>query len=234
MLPPAAGGVNGSPAVLRLFLFDLDGTLVDTAPDLAAVVNAMRTARGLPPRPLEALRPAVSRGARALLRRAFDPPPDGAELEALRAELLERYAAAPARAARLFPGLDGVLARLEAAGLPWGVVTNKPQDLAAAVLDALDLARRCAVLIGGDRLKRPKPDPEGLQSACRQCAVPPAQAVYLGDDRRDVEAARAAGLAALVAAWGYREAEDDPCRWGADAIIADAEALHAWLDPRLP
>ncbi|RPE82046.1 phosphoglycolate phosphatase [Vulcaniibacterium tengchongense] len=202
----------------RAVLFDLDGTLLDSAPDMLAAANAMRAARGEAPMALAALRPHVSKGARAMVAAAF-PQADAAERESWIPEFLAHYQRELGRHGAPFPGIDAMLERLEAAGSAWGIVTNKPEYLARALLPLLGWEARCAVLIGGDTLGVRKPDPLPLRVAAERLGVAPAQCVYVGDDERDIVAARAAGMPSLVALWGYRLAEDDPIAWQADAMI---------------
>lgn len=208
-----------SGRIARAVLFDLDGTLVDTAPDLWAAANAMRARAGLPPMTLEALRPAVSRGSRAMLAVAL-PHFDAAAREAWVAPFLASYGEAVAVHSRLFDGMHEVLAAIESDGACWGVVTNKPEGLARALVRGLGLEARCGVLVGGDTLPVRKPDPQPLWLACDTLGVPAGAALYVGDDARDVEAARAAGMRCVAAAWGYRDTGECIEDWGADAVLA--------------
>jgi len=204
-------------------LFDLDGTLVDSAHDLLASANALRAVRGLAAMELAAFRPSVSRGARAMLSAAI-PGFTHAD-EAVVAEFLEHYGRAPAQQSRLFPGMDAVLEHIEEAGLAWGIVTNKAEALARAVIEALGLHTRCAVLIGGDTLAERKPHPLPLTEACRRLDVDPAASLYLGDDPRDIEAARAAGVRGIAVQWGYFDAAHPPAAWGAARVLAEPREL---------
>jgi N-acetyl-D-muramate 6-phosphate phosphatase len=217
-------------AVVRAVLFDLDGTLVDTAPDMWAAANALCAELGHPPVTLEQFRPKVSKGGRAMVQLAFRDPAD-ADLDRLLQRFLERYGQQIAVHSQLFDGMPGVLAAIEAAGIAWGVVTNKPEQLAHGVMEGLGLADRCAVLIGGDTLAVKKPDPLPLREACRRIGIAPAEALYVGDDLRDIVAARAAPMRSIAAAWGYIAADDDPASWGADAVLARPDQLlaHGWL-----
>ncbi len=211
-----------------LLLFDLDGTLVDSAPDLHRAANVLLASRGRPPVDYRAFRPRVSQGGLAMLRQAFAEADDPA-LTALLPEFLAIYADGIAVASRPFDGIAALLAAVEAAGARWGVVTNKPEALARALLEALGLLGRCAVLIGGDTLAFRKPHPEPLLAACRQVGVTPRRSVYVGDDPRDIEAARAAVMRSIAAAWGYVEASPAVGSWGADAVAATVDELHALL-----
>lgn len=209
-------------------LFDLDGTLLDSAPDMLATVNRMRATRGLAALPLEAIRPHVSRGARAMSAAAFGEgglPVD----DAVVAEFLAVYAEELGRHSVLFEGVDAMLAALEADGVRWGVVTNKPEYLAARIIPQLGWASRCAVLVGGDTLTERKPHPLPLLHAAAAIGLAPAQCVYVGDDARDIQAAQAAGMPSVAALWGYRLAGDDPASWQADTMVAAASEL---CDPR--
>lgn len=211
---------------VRLVLFDLDGTLVDTAPDLAAVANRQRAQRGLDPLPLADLRPFASQGARGLIGRALGIGPDAEAFEPLRRDFLALYEQALCVESRLFPGMDETLAALEARGVRWGVVTNKIARYTLPLVEQLGLARRVACVVSGDTTAHAKPHPAPLLHALAECAVAPRGAVYVGDDRRDVESGRAAGLATVVAAYGYLGDGGSPDDWGADhRIDAPADLL---------
>lgn len=208
-----------------LWLFDLDGTLVDSAGDLHAAAVALCAEEGIAPPSPAAFRERVSQGGTAMLSLTFADA-DAARIAALLPRFLALYDAAIGRHGRLFAGFDAVLDALDARRLPWGVVTNKPERLARRVLDELHLSSRCAVLIGGDTLAQRKPDPLPLREACARLGFAPDAALYLGDDPRDVQAARAAGMPVLVAGWGYIGAEVDPADWAADGVLqAPAELL---------
>lgn len=213
-------------------LFDLDGTLLDSAPDMLAAVNAMREARGRGPMPLDALRPHVSKGSRAMVGAAF-PDVDAATREGWIPEFLDIYRRVLGRHGAPFDGVPALLDAIEAAGSRWGIVTNKPEALAQALMPLLGWSQRCAVLIGGDTLAARKPDPLPLLVAARRLGVEPQACAYVGDDERDIVAARAAGMPSVVALWGYRLDEDDPTAWQGD-VLADAPAdlLHADAWPR--
>lgn len=199
-------------------LFDLDGTLLDSVPDMLATVNAMRTARGRGPMTLAGLRPHVSRGARAMAAAAF-PDVDAAEREAWIPEFLSRYEQELGRHGAPFDGIEAVLGKLESAGTVWGIVTNKPEYLAQRLIPVLGWQERCAVLIGGDTLATRKPDPLPLTVAAARIGVAPESCVYVGDDERDIIAARAAGMPSVVALWGYRLDGDNPAGWGGDVLV---------------
>ena len=211
----------------RCVLFDLDGTLLDSAPDMLATVNRMRAARGRAPMALEGLRPHVSRGARAMSSAAFPDIPSE-RVPDLVPEFLEVYREELGRHSRPFDGVEAMLATLEAAGTRWGIVTNKPEYLAREVLPQLGWETRCAVLVGGDSLAERKPHPLPLLHAAAAIAIEPADCVYVGDDRRDIDAARAAAMPSVVALWGYRLDADDPAAWRGDVMI---DAPARLLDP---
>lgn len=202
-------------------LFDLDGTLVDSAPDLAAAANRVLADHGRPPVDYARLRAVVSKGGRAMLAVSF-PDLDPDQREALLPVFLRYYSERLADDSRLFDGVEALLAGLDARGLRWGIVTNKPEGLARGVVDGFGWRSRCAVLVGGDTLPTRKPDPGPLLHACRQLGIGPDEAIYIGDDLRDVQAARAAGMPCVAALWGYREDGDDPLRWQADHVAAHA------------
>lgn len=206
-------------AGIRAVLFDLDGTLVDTAPDLGHALNLQRARHGLAPLPDELIRPQSSHGARGLLGLGFGVAPDDPRFPGLREEFLELYAANLCRHSRPFDGILDLLAALEARGLKWGVATNKPARFTEPLMSLLDLAERAACIVSGDTCPQPKPHPAPMLAAADLCGAAPAQCLYLGDAERDIEAARAAGMPALVAAWGYLDAADAPHTWGAHAQI---------------
>lgn len=214
-------------ALLPLALFDLDGTLVDSAADLAAAVNDVRAQLDMDAVPVSQVRGAISAGGRAIM--AFGIPElSDAERDLRLDAFLGFYRDRIGRHGGLFPGIAQVLGQLEAAGSRWGVVTNKREDLARIVLDRLDLSARCAVLIGGDTLARCKPDPLPVVTACERLGVPPPQAAFVGDDARDIAAGRSAGTRSIAVRWGFNLPEDDPAGWGADIVVAvPADLLHA-------
>ena len=217
---------------LQAVLFDLDGTLADTAPDMARTVNLMREKRGLAPVPAAQVRPHVSKGARGMICSAFEIAPEDPTFQALREEFLELYADNLSVGTCLFPGMDRLLEALEQRGIAWGVVTNKFERFAHPVMEGLGLAERAGVVVGGDTCPRPKPYPDPLLHALRKLGVPPANALYVGDDPRDVQAARAAGMPVLVAGYGYLGDAPAPEEWGADGIVASAHELLAWVSER--
>ncbi len=201
-------------------LLDLDGTLVDTAPDMGGALNKLLREERLDPLPLESIRPYVSQGGLVLTRLGFGERVPESAIEPLRQRFLDHYRAIVADDSALFDGFDAVLDALEARGVAWGVVTNKPEWLTQPLLEALGLATRAAVVIGGDTLARRKPDPLPLVSAAERIGVACADCVYVGDDERDIVAGRAAGMKTLAAAWGYIEPGVDLADWRADGIVA--------------
>jgi phosphoglycolate phosphatase len=209
-------------------LFDLDGTLLDTAPDLAAALNALRESEGLAALAFEEIRPHVSHGGAALVRLGF-PQARDARFEGLRARLLDFYRRDMPRATQLFPGLDEVLGELERSGKPWGVVTNKPHWLTHPLLAALGLTARAGCIVSGDTLTERKPHPLPLLHAAMLVGRDPSRCLYVGDAERDVVAARAAGMRSLVAGYGYLGASDRPLDWQADGMIDQPQEILAWL-----
>jgi N-acetyl-D-muramate 6-phosphate phosphatase len=205
-------------------LFDLDGTLVDSAPDFIAVINRMRADRGREAMSLADLRPVVSKGSRAMLAAGF-PDVAASEREAWVQEFLDRYEAELGLHGKPFDGVERMLAALEAHATPWGIVTNKPEYLARKLMPLLGWESRCAVLIGGDTLAVRKPDPLPLLHAAESIGIVASDCVYVGDDERDILAARAAGMPSVVALWGYRLHEDDPFAWQGDVLVHEPREL---------
>jgi phosphoglycolate phosphatase len=205
---------------IRAVLFDLDGTLADTAPDLAAALNRLLAEHGRAPVPLARARPVTSSGARGMLRVGFGIAPEHPDYDVLKARFLDLYAERLCGETRLFDGIAELLAALEERSVAWGVVTNKPERFTLPLLDALALRARAACVIGGDTAARAKPHPDPLLHAVRTLGVAPGRCLYVGDDLRDVQAARAAGMPVVAAAYGYLgEDEGNPHAWGADAVV---------------
>ena len=211
-------------------LFDLDGTLIDSAPDLAGAANTLRAEHGLPALPFHTLRPMVGAGARGMLGVAFGIAPGDERFDALREAFLDRYAERLLDETRVFERMAPVLERLEASGRPWGIVTNKAMRFAAPVIEGLGLHTRAAVLIAGDSTPHAKPHPAPLLEAAHRLGLEAAECVYVGDDLRDVLAGRAAGMSTLAAAWGYLGASESIEDWGADRVLEDPAELLNWLD----
>ncbi|MFZ2507865.1 MAG: phosphoglycolate phosphatase [Steroidobacteraceae bacterium] len=216
---------------LRGVLFDLDGTLLDTAPDMAGALNQLLAEEGMAAMPFEHIRPHVSHGALRLVRLAFGDP-DAARLEDLHRRFLDFYHASIATHTRMFHGFELVLYTLEAAGLRWGIVTNKPAWLTMPLLEVLGLAARSGCVVSGDTLPERKPHPMQLLHAAGLLGLEPVQCVYLGDAERDVQAARNAGMIPLVAGFGYLGAGENPSSWLPDAIIGQPTDLLEWLGLR--
>jgi len=212
----------------RAMLFDFDGTLADTAGDLGAAVNRLRGARGLPDLPLDHYRPYASGGARALLKAGFDVAPEDATFPALRAAFLDEYERGLCVETRLFDGVPEMLAKLEADNIAWGIVTNKSERFTGRIVEGLKLAPACVVC--GDSTPHMKPHPAPLLHAAAALKMLPADCLYVGDDLRDIQAARAAAMPVVAAAWGYHGTETDgPRAWNADAVIARPGDLIAQL-----
>ncbi len=209
---------------IEAVFFDLDGTLVDSAADLIAAMNRLRQELGESSLDLAAVGDVVSKGGRAMLRRGF-PGADETQVDALLPRFLQLYSENIAVHTRTFPGIDAVLAKFESHGVRWGIVTNKPGWLARAVVAELKL--HSAALVSGDCLPQRKPDPAPLLHACTLAGVTPARSVYVGDDARDIEAGRDAGMMTVAAGWGYLNGED-PQDWRADSVVArPADLLDA-------
>ena len=211
-------------------LFDLDGTLIDSAPDLAGAANEQRAAHGQGPLPLARLRPMVGSGARGMLAVAFDIKPGAPDYAALREEFLAIYQRRLLQETVVFEAMQPVLDHLDDHSRRWGIVTNKALSMAVPITLGLGLQARAGVLIGGDSTPHTKPHPEPLWAAARQLGLAPERCVYVGDDARDIQAGRAAGMATLAAAWGYLGLAEPVERWGADAVLASPDELLQWLD----
>lgn len=212
---------------IRCVLFDLDGTLADTAPDLAYALNGVLVEQGRAPLSLDTIRPAASHGGIALIRCGFgEGHPDE---ESLRQRLLAIYSDNIARETRLFSGMDAVLTDLETRGLHWGVVTNKPSRFTEPLLDALQLSQRAACVVSGDTCENSKPHPQPILHACELAGVSAQECLYVGDAARDIEAGRRAGTRTLAALFGYIGEDDQPQNWGADALIERPQDILHWL-----
>ena len=218
------------PEPIKAVLLDLDGTLLDTAPDFHRLINQLRDEQGLSPLPYLSVREQVSNGAAAMIQHAFPHLNNSPESESLRLQLLERYLAEPVRDSALFDGMDELLQWLEQHGTSWGIVTNKPERFCTPILDALNLTQRCASLICPDHVSRRKPDPEGLLIACSSMNIRPEQCLYVGDHRRDIEAGHNAAMMTAAARYGYIEASDPADSWGAELVVNNVAQLREWLD----
>ncbi len=227
------------PRELKAVLFDLDGTLVDTADEFVVVVQALRAEHGLDEMSPQRIRASVSNGARALVALGLGIDESAPEFESKRLRLLELYAGVLGSAAQPYPGIAELLEQFEQRGIRWGVATNKPRAYAEPLLQALGMLpggeRRdstlppCASLVCPDDVRDRKPHPESLYRNCREIDCSPHHAIYVGDHRRDIEAGRRAGMYTVAAAYGYIEAGDDPAAWGADALVDESTGLHALL-----
>lgn len=209
--------------------FDLDGTLADTAPDLAAAANRLVVEHGRPPVDYALLRPVASHGARGLIGAAFGKTPDDPDFPALRDAFLNYYEADIAVQTRLFDGMEEVLAALESAGIRWGIVTNKIARFTTPLVNAIGLAPRAAAVVSGDTTPYPKPHPAPLLHAAQVSGVAPSRCAYVGDDLRDIQAGKAAGMATITAAYGYCGEGEPPERWGADHLVRHPSELIALL-----
>jgi phosphoglycolate phosphatase len=218
--------MNLVPAPRAVF-FDLDGTLVDSAPDLVAAVQSLCAELGAPAPDVDAVRRVVSAGGRAMLRKGLSGA-DDAMIDQWLPRFLDIYSVAMTVHTRLYDGIADVLALLEARGIAWGIVTNKPGWLARPMLAQMDFHRGCATLVTGDCLPVRKPDPAPVRFACEQAGVDPAHAVMIGDDLRDVVSGRDAGARTIAAGWDYLDG-GDPHTWGADLVVDDPRALIAAL-----
>jgi phosphoglycolate phosphatase len=234
MPEPAGAGNERSTGPIDTVLFDLDGTFADTAADMGAALNRLLARHGREPLPPALIRPHVSSGSRGLLALGFGLAPGDGGYDVLRADYLDLYAGDICCDTRPFPGIPELILALEERGLGWGIVTNKPGWLTEPMLAAMGLPGTPACIVSGDTAPRPKPHPDPLLHACRLIAREPASCCYVGDDRRDIVAGRAAGMATLAALYGYLGAGSDPREWGADALIEHPLALLDWLDSNSP
>lgn len=200
----------------EVILFDLDGTLADTAPDLAAALNKLRAERGLEPAPYESLRPYASAGARGLIGAGLGLGPEAEEYDALRLAFLDNYAASIAVHSRLFDGVPALLDCLQATGIGWGVVTNKAMRFTDALVPLIGLGH-AGCIVSGDTTPHAKPHPAPLLEAAQRLCTAPEACWYVGDDMRDIQAGRAAGMLTIAAAWGYC-GSDGPMQWNAHAV----------------
>jgi 2-phosphoglycolate phosphatase len=213
---------------IKAVLFDLDGTLIDSAGDLGLAADAMRTQRGLPALPLDLYRPMAGAGARGMLKIAFGIEPDHADFPHLREEFFGNYSAAMLNTTYAFQGVPELLQTLEHFNLPWGIVTNKSKRFTEPLVEQMPLLKGAAVVISGDSTPYAKPHPEPLFEAARRLQLAPESCVYIGDDLRDVQAALAANMPALAALWGYM-GEHDVSTWGAHALMDNPMHVIDWL-----
>ena len=220
-------------ARVRGVLFDLDGTLIDSAPDLAGAANRLRADHGMAPLPLADLRPMVGSGARGMVGVAFGVAPGEPRFEELRDAFLAHYAAGLLQTTHAFDGVEEMLSALEAAGIPWGIVTNKATRFTTPIVAGLGLARRAAVVVCGDTTPHAKPHPAPLLYAARTLELAPEDVAYVGDDLRDAQAAKAAGMPMAVATWGYLGLGEPAHNWGADVLVDAPGLLLSWLRERI-
>jgi 2-phosphoglycolate phosphatase len=220
---------DASLGLCHAVLFDLDGTLADTAPDLAAAVNRMRHARGLAMLPLDQLRPLASAGARGLLGGAFGIGPEHEGFAAMREEFLANYEADLCIETTLFPGIDVLLDELDARGVRWGIVTNKATRLTEPLVELLGLDLRAGCVVSGDTTPHPKPHPAPLLHAAKALDVQPERIAYVGDDLRDVQAGFAAGMITIAAAYGYCGTDLPPHQWHAQHVVHSTSELQRLL-----
>lgn len=220
--------------IIDYVLFDLDGTLADTGPDLAGTLNLLLSEEGREPLPYEMIRPLVSHGGLTMINNCLGIPVDSTEMRRLHGRFLEIYQSRLAEETDLFPGMDEVLASIEAMALPWGIVTNKPGFLTTPLISALRLDHRTACVVSGDTLEYSKPHPAPLLHACQVAGRAPSRSLYIGDARRDIEAGLNAGMYTLVALYGYLGAEDRPETWGAAGMIQNPAGVLTWLEESRP
>lgn len=214
---------------MQAVLFDFDGTLVDTAPDLGYALNLQRERHGLEALPDAVIRPYASHGSRGLLEVGFGLLPNDAHFEAMRTEYLALYTQVMTRQPQLFDGMAETLQGIEQRGLRWGIVTNKPRRFTMPMVTHMGLDLQAAAVISGDDAPQPKPSPQTLLLACERMAIDPKTVWYIGDAERDIQAGRAAGMKTLVALFGYLSSNDQPQTWGADGCIAHPQDLLAYL-----
>lgn len=210
-------------------LFDLDGTFADTAPDLGAALNHLLNLHGRPPMPLETIRPQASHGSLGLLKLGFNIKPDAPNFADLRDTFLDYYADHICVYTTLFPGMTELIEILEKRGLPWGIVTNKPHRYTLPLMQALGYAQRAACLISGDTCARAKPFPDSLLKASEMLKIAPQLCLYLGDDKRDAEAAQAAGMRCIIARYGYIGSLEELPSWPAQGEIDFPSQLLQYL-----
>ena len=209
----------GMFADIQAVLFDLDGTLIDSAPDLGTAADKMRVARGLPALPMARYRPMAGAGARGMIEVALGVTPEDANFDVLREEFFANYEQCMTEQTYAFPGVHQLISSLLARGLPWGVVTNKSKRFTDPLTRSMQLFESAKVVISGDTTPHAKPHPEPLFEAARRLSLDPALCLYVGDDERDIVAGRAAGMGTVAATYGYLGQKADPLQWGAHAII---------------
>jgi N-acetyl-D-muramate 6-phosphate phosphatase len=214
---------------IKLVLFDLDGTLADTAPDMCLALNRLRRNRGLNALPHHLLRAYVSHGSNALIQAAFNISSEHPDFGPLRKAFLDDYLQNIAVATQVFPGMNALLLDLAAQGLSWGIVTNKPGWLTRPLMQQIAIAVPPRCVVSGGDIPRAKPHPDGILRACELAGIAPAQTLYVGDAERDIEAAHRANMPCLLALFGYIHPDDRPHEWQADGIIEHPAEILAWL-----
>ncbi len=212
----------------KVLLFDLDGTLLDTAPDMVGTVNRLRAERALEPLPVSELRSYVNGGAAALIAAGI-PGLKPTVAESLKQRFLDYYGQAPAEETRPFPGILELLDALDERQIRWGVVTNKMHRFTVPVLEKTALAARCVTIVSGDTAAHSKPHPAPVLHACEEASIAPEHAIMIGDSSRDIAAGKAAGAATVAVSWGFIEAGDDPTQWGADEVFDHPDDLRRLL-----
>lgn len=217
-------------SMIKHVLFDLDGTLADTAPDLANALNAVRTNQGMEPLSMETIRPSVSLGGNAMIKLAFGLEEGDDGFDGVRDEFLDYYRDNIAVDSCLFNGMEDVLQSLDERGISWGIVTNKLTWLTLPLLTELDLDGRTTCIVCGDTTEYRKPHPQPVSHACQLLAADPAHTVYIGDAERDIESGRRAGTKTLVALYGYIEADSDPMAWQADGVVHSPQEINESID----
>jgi phosphoglycolate phosphatase len=216
---------DGFPRSLKAVIFDLDGTLIDTADEFIPVVQALRAEQGLPEMEAGLIRASVSNGARALVSLGLDIVDEHPEFEKHRLRLLELYSEVLGSLATPYPGIATLIQALSAKGVAWGISTNKPKAFTLPLMDCLDMQPPPTSVVCPDDVGERKPHPESLYKNCLELGCTPTQAIYIGDHARDIEAGRRAGMYTIAAAYGYIEAGDDPQSWGANAVVEKSEDL---------
>lgn len=214
---------------IKAVLFDLDGTLLDSALDFIAILQQMRSEHGLPYMAPQLIRQQVSAGANAMVELALEARPGTAQFDTLKEDFLQRYHAAPCVHSRLFDGLPELLEALEQRKISWGIATNKPERFVHPIIQALQLEQRAAVVLCPEQVEQPKPAPDMLLLACKQLGIFPHEAIYLGDDERDIVAAKAAGMPSLAVGYGYHGPDESPQNWGAEHYAKNTTQLASTL-----
>lgn len=214
---------------MKAVLFDLDGTLLDTAPDFIVVLNQLRHQEQLPPLPDDTIRRTVSNGSRALVTLGFGKEEHDPEFGSLLQRLLDLYLAHLAVKTAPFPGIETLLGTLVDNSIPWGIVTNKPEAFTTPLMQAFEHLPSAATVICPDHVTKSKPDPEPIFLACRQIGCAPSEAVYIGDHKRDIIAGQRAGMPTIACSYGYIDASDNPANWGADHLVNSADEIWPLL-----